>query len=96
MACKLVSREVRMYAKEHTVAECARHFGVSYSYMWNYAFDQDIVCKKAVRKCRNGERDRMIYELTKRYSYKEVGELYGITKQRVYQVVKRMSEKDGV
>lgn len=80
---------VKEYAKEHTVIQLAKEFNCSYSYMWNYLVDHEITCKRGTWVRVNRFRDYDVFKMAQTHTFKTVGEKYGITKQRVSQIVKQ-------
>lgn len=81
---------VTEYAATHTVTECAKFFGVSYSWMWNYLYDNKIVTggkPKAVNA--KPDRNKQVMELHgSGMSVTGIARRFGISKQRVSQIIK--------
>ena len=79
--------QIREYAKTHTVKECAVKFLYNYETMSRKCRINNI---KAVRtfkkKGTKAERDTMIAYLADKFTYESIGNVFGITKERVRQI----------
>ena len=74
------------YAKTHNKKQAAEKYSTSYAIIRKWEWLADCKCSKK-RGSNSIERDKRIKELTRNYSYSEIGKMYGITKQRVEQIV---------
>ena len=75
------------YTKTHNKKEASEYYNTSYATIrkWEWLSDSKCSPKHSIR--RNQERNQKIKELHSQYSYSEIGRMFGITKQRVEQIV---------
>lgn len=76
------------YAKTHNKKQAKEHYGTSYYVIRKWEWLANCKCNKN-RGERKRERNLKIRELSLNHSYSEIGKMFGITKQRVEQIVNK-------
>lgn len=83
-----VSADFTEYAKTHNKLQAKEHYNTSYSIIRKWERLANCKCIN-IRRRRNIARDFKIRELCKTKTYAAVGNLFGITKQRVAQIINK-------
>lgn len=91
----LSDKDIKKIFKEHTREELIKFFDTTIYIVSNYAYRHNYSWKREYkRKEKNILRDEEILKLREKMTYREIGEKYNISPQRVEQLIKRYYEKN--
>ena len=76
------------YAKEHNKKQVSEHYNTYYEIVKKWEMLSGCKCSKK-RNAKNRNRDIVIRELSKTNTYASIGKMYGISRQRIEQIIHR-------
>lgn len=85
------------YCKTHTLKEIRDYFNVSPSTVYSWERKYDFNVKKSINPAEKTERNALIVKMSKTKSVETISREFGLTKQRVGQILKtyKKREKNG-
>ena len=82
-------KEAREYCKERTLDELAEHFGITRKEVKKICNKYGLYWKRVYRKKEKPfPREEMIRHLAQKFTYEQIGTVFGISRQRVEQIIK--------